>query len=415
MSNAFTVGIIGGGPAGAAAGRYLASAGVAVELVEKEDFPRYCVGESLLPYNLEIFRDLGLEERIRAEGFMRKDGAVFGEATSEQLMRIRFADGLEEGHDHAYQVPRERFDTLLLEAAVEAGVRRRRGTVTTLVEADGEVRGFAGSAADGTPFRVDCDLVLDCSGRLGFIGRKKRLFAPGPELDTAAVFGLFAGVEMPADAAPGDIAILAYDRGWFWLIPFADGRISVGSVVDRELLEGYGGKDAEAALRRLAARAGGLVERAVANATPVRPCGILNRFNRRASSFAGPGWVLVGDAAMFVDPVFSAGVLVATAEARLAARAILAALAAGRRPESADFNAYAGVVDSAYEVFSRYIFGWRDPVFREVFCSSDPDPRIKRTVTTILAGGVLDRDHKARGDRAVLAAGERRRRPHAGG
>jgi flavin-dependent dehydrogenase len=382
--------IIGGGPASATAAYYLARAGTRVAMIEREEFPRYAVGESLLPQNMEIFRDMGFDSTLEREGFMQKHGAVFANADGPTVGRISFADGLRPELSYAYQVPRDRFDNLLLKHARDAGAELMRTTVLDLIFEDGRAVGLQVKDGNGGSRSLRSRLVIDASGRAAFIGRKLGLMEYDTALDTASVFGLFSGVDAPAEAKPGDITILAYDVGWFWFIPFADGRTSVGTVVDRAVYEEHPERSAEAIFDGLVERAGGRVPRLMTRARRIGDLHSLRRFNRRASRFAGPGWVLVGDAAMFVDPVFSAGVLVAMTEARMVAGIVAPLLKAGVPIGPEHFDEYGRTIESAYGILTPYIYNWRDPAFRRIFLRPPRRGRAFRTVVSVLAGGVFE-------------------------
>jgi len=391
MEGTYQVVIIGGGPGSATAAYYLARAGVRTAMIEKEEFPRYAVGESLLPRNMGIFEDMGLAEAFERE-FLRKDGAVFANADSETFARINFADGLPSEHTYAYQVPRDRFDVILQEHACEAGAELLRGTVRGLIEEDGRTVGVAMADRDGSMRRLGAELVVDASGRGAFIGRKLGLMVHDPKLDTAAVFGLFRGVEAPVEAKRGDVVILAFDVGWFWFIPFADGRTSVGAVVDREVYDAFPERSAEAIFAGLVRRAAGRVPELMVQAERIDDLHVLRRFNRKASRFAGPGWVLLGDAAMFVDPVFSAGVLAATTEGKLVAEIVAPLLKAGTRIDPEHFEQYTATIESGYELLFPYIVGWKDEIFRKFFTKPGRATRTVQTVITVLSGGTFSPD-----------------------
>jgi len=382
------VAIIGGGPGGATAAYYLARQGLRVTIIERERFPRYAVGESLLPRNLEIFRDMGFEGVLEREGFMRKNGAVFTDSRSGDWARIDFSEGLTPEFEYAYQVPRDRFDLLLQQHALDAGARLVQGTVRELTVENERVVGV--TVDNGESREVRARFVIDASGRRAFIGSKLGMMQYDARLDTASVFGLFDGVEMPEVAVPGDIAILAYDAGWFWMIPFADGRVSLGTVVDRDVFDDLPDRAPEALFAALVERAGGRVQKLMGGVERIGDLHVLRRYNRRAARFCGPGWALVGDAAMFVDPVFSAGVLVATTEGKMVAEIVGPLLSDGRNVEPEHFDDYTNKVLAGYAVIERYIYGWKDPVFRRFFLNPPARGRVRQAVIAILAGNLFD-------------------------
>ena len=409
MDENWDVVVIGGGPGGATGAFYLAQAGLRTLILEKETFPRYAVGESLLPYILEIFREMDFIGTMERAGFMKKFGAIFGESKAESVTRIAFSDGLQPEYHYSYMVPRDEFDTLLLEHVKTRGVHHRHASVDSLIFDGERVVGVEVTETSGAKKRIGSKLVMDASGRAAFVGRKLRLMQPDPRLDTASVFALYDGITWPDYAEPGDPLVITFPLGWFWLIPFSDGRTSVGVVMDRTTYDDFPGGDVNAFFDEMVRQAGGRVEALVAQGRRIEELHVLRKFAKHATRLAGPGWVLVGDAAMFIDPVFAAGVYVAAHEARCAAKAAIPHLLAGTALGAEHFEAYSADVKTGYEVFARFIYSWQDPRFRKFFFGSGAKRArpLVQTITTILAGGVFDRELIARGEALFFKFAER--------
>jgi halogenation protein CepH len=313
--------VIGGGPAGASAAAILAENGLRVLVLEREPFPRYHVGESLLPALWELWDRLGVTERIETAGFVVKQGIRFGMFDDPEdvvLLGAEFPEYF--ARPFAYHVDRARFDALLLDNARKKGAEVREGwTVADVSLEDGWVRGVLAAPSGEAPRPIAADVVVDATGRDCLIARKMGWRRPDPSLNKVAHYTQFAGGERgelgdllpPADRIPGSTTTDVYTTpgGWIWYIPLRDDVVSVGVVLDAR---GAGRLGAEpetvfeaalAACPRASAR--------LAGARRLLPVQTVSGISYVNESFVGNGFVLVGDASMFVDPIFSAGVTLA--------------------------------------------------------------------------------------------------------
>ena len=358
--------VIGGGPAGSTAAWRLANSGRRVVILERECFPRFHIGESLLPASNAVFQALGLEHRLRQEGFVEKRGASFSTEDGELSSYIDFTRCAQVEAPITYQVPRSRFDQLLLDHAVAAGARVRQGCRARAVEFDAD--GVSLSVVEkGTASRITTEVVIDASGQAGFLAKRLGLRRVDPRLKHVAAYAHYEGVERPAGERAGDIRVVSRrDMSWIWLIPLSETLTSVGVVVPRRASAARG--------QRL--DAGDLLER-VLTATPaaagqMRDARRVSKARYEADfcyaprTYAGERWLLAGDAGSFLDPVFSSGVLLALESGFEAGGAVDRALAAGG-PRASAFAAYNRRQKQRYNSFRRFVRGFYQPAFRDLF------------------------------------------------
>jgi len=333
----FDVVVIGGGPAGSTASTLIALQGHRVLLLEKERFPRYQIGESLLPLTIHgICPMLGIDDEIRQANFVPKFGGVFRWGTRLEPWHFTFGtvrDLEKAGAGYAYQVERSRFDEILLNNARRRGVDVRDGhAVVQPVIDSGRVAGVRFVDADSRERAARARFVIDASGNTSPLHRYVGLRVHSEFFRNVALFCYFHNAErMPGDQA-GSVLSVAFNEGWFWFIPLSDTLTSVGAVIAREHADALQ-HDHESVMRAFIDSCP-LIKQLLAPATRVVE-GPYGRFRVRRdysytnSRFWRPGLVLVGDAACFIDPIFSSGVHLATYSALLAARSINTVLGGG--------------------------------------------------------------------------------------
>jgi flavin-dependent dehydrogenase len=388
MPSLYDAVIIGGGPGGSTVATLLARAGRRVLVVEREKFPRFHVGESLLPFSLPIFDRLGVHEKIRAAGFMEKYGAFFWNEDNGTTRPVVFADARDPRHPKAYQVKRADFDDLLLKHAASCGAQVREETaVEDVLFEGGRAVGVRVRSAASAPEEIRARVVVDASGQGAVLSRQLGLRHFDPKLKRAALFAHYEGIRWPEDSRPGDI-LLPIDQGvWYWIIPFSDGTCSVGGVFDPAVVRFAEGAAIDARFGELIARSermGRLLEGARRSS---KIYGISD-YSATSERLGGDGWVLVGDAATFLDPVFSTGVFLAMATGERAARVIDRALSRRGRVDARDFTSYERQSKRMFARFRRFVYNFYDPIFFEAFCTPNPPEGIRAAVVTTLAGGV---------------------------
>jgi flavin-dependent dehydrogenase len=376
--------IAGGGPAGSTAAAFLARAGHRVMVFERDQFPRFHIGESLLASVNQVFDAIGARELIRTAGFPEKWGATFMSADGriERYADFSAAPGVRT--PQTWQVPRARFDELLLRHAEASGaiVRERHRVLGVSFDDSGVTASVQGT---GALRDVRARAFIDASGRGGLLSRKFDLRVDEPRLANVAVFSHYSGVPRPAGRRAGDIRIVARDDlGWFWLIPISDELMSVGVVLPRAAVQRMRGVEHEDLLARAIAETPA-VAHLLADATREWPVRVEKDFSFGSRAYAGDRWILVGDAGSFLDPVFSTGVAIALESGLEGAQALAAALDAGNL-SARRFAEFARRQDRRYRSFRRFAVGFYTPAFRDLFFSADPPPRLFRALVTIFAG-----------------------------
>jgi flavin-dependent dehydrogenase len=380
----YTFAVAGGGPAGCAAAITLAQCGHSVVLFERESFPRFHIGESLLSTVNDAFAALGVTEAINHASFPEKWGARLYTHDGTSGRGVNFAEVTEVKRPQTYQVSRATFDRILMDRAREAGVVVREDTRVTVCEfeRDAAVLDYDNHAGSG---RVRVQALVDASGRNGLIARKYNLRIDEPLLANIAVFSHYKNVPRLPDGCPNDIRIIARsDAGWFWLIPISEELMSVGVVLPKNLYVQLPAGTPEEQLERAIAETPVVAElmREAQREWPVR---VEKDYSYSASTYAGDRWILVGDAGFFLDPVFSTGVSVALESGIEAAHELDRALSK-KKFSARSFAAYSRRQRKRFRTFRRFVLGFYTPQFRDLFFKPNPPPLLFRAVVTVLAG-----------------------------
>ncbi len=383
QSPTYDVAIIGGGPAGSTAAITLAGKGRKVVVLEKEKFPRFHIGESLLPYSMSALDRLGIRDRMPPIGVPKHGGEV-ATACGQRAVKFYFEDGFRLEQRQAYQVERSVFDQVLLDRAREVGAEVREQThveqmTFTDMEVGLSVRGAAGSET------IRAKYLLDCSGRSSVVGQHFDLKVTYPHLQKFSCFAHYEGVQRDDGRDAGHTRLVRADDHWFWLIPIDDQRTSVGLVMDTaeykrrklspdEMLQ-WAIEDSVVMRERM---------RAASRVTKVHSAGDYSYRNRELT---GDRWMLAGDAAGFIDPIFSTGVFLAIHSGEACAGAIDEALTNPRR-RAARFRKYARSLNKIMDMYLRFVTAWYRDEFVSVFTMPTQHLQLAPAINAVLAGNL---------------------------
>jgi flavin-dependent dehydrogenase len=324
--------VIGGGPAGATVATLVAKEGRRVLVLERERFPRYHIGESLIPETFSVLDRLGMLPKLRRSPFVEKHSVQFVSEHGRLSEPFYFADYKPHESSRTWQVSRAEFDVLMLDNAREHGAEVREGVrvIEVLFEGDRAV-GVRVVDEHGSEETIRCKVVVDAAGQSCIIQDRLGLREWDPVLKKAAIWTYWKGATRDTGRDAGSTLVMQTrgKKGWFWYIPLQDDVVSVGVVAPFDyLFKERPGKDAEAIFFEEVDRCPGVQPR-IAAAERIGPFRVAKEYSYRARRVAGDGWVLVGDAFGFLDPLYSSGILLALKSGALAADAIVAALAAG--------------------------------------------------------------------------------------
>ena len=388
--------VIGGGPAGSTTAGFLAREGVAVTVVEREAFPRYHVGESLLPSCLEILTLLGARQIIEAHGFQQKPGAYL-EWRGEQWS-LDFGE-LHGSHRSSFQVTRGEFDQLLLMHARSQGAKvlERTQVCDVLFEGDRPVGATCVSRDSLETFTIYFDYLVDASGRSGVMSTRylrNRQFHNA--FQNIAVWGYWEGVQRLPGYQQGAIAVGSIDDGWLWAIPFSNGQMSVGAVIQKDSFLSARKSSSPAEIYHDAIARSPLLTRMTASGNLVSDLKLEQDYSYTSARFAGPGYFLAGDAACFLDPLLSTGVHLAMYSGMLAAAGI-GSIVRGEVDEMRVLNYYEQSYRRAYLRFLVFVAAFYETRGKESYFSKaqnlshfDVDQHDMRGAFLNLVSGIED-------------------------
>ena len=380
----YDVAIIGGGPAGSTAAALLARAGRRVIVFEREKFPRFHIGESLLPFSMKAFTRLGLHEKFLRAGFMKKFGGEIVGACSESGTKFYFKDGYRSQTDHAYQVTRGDFDKVLLDHAVECGAEVHEETSVERVEfSNDEVE--LGIKCNGSFHSIRARYVIDASGRTSVLGRKFKIKKTYDHLQKLSIFAHYDGV-WRAEGIDGTLTVLirGIDR-WFWLIPLSAERTSVGVVLDSEAFRNSKLRAEDFLEQALSEQP--IIAKRMTDARRVSQVYVEADFSYRSARLHGDRWLLAGDAAGFIDPIFSSGVFLAVFSGELCADVLNEVLDHPRKARRL-FAGYERAVNRAMDIYLRFVNAWYTKEFIEVFLAPRNILGLAPAVNAVLGGNV---------------------------
>ena len=384
MENHSDIAIIGCGPAGAVAGALLADRGYSVVIFDRDSHPRHHIGESLLPAGMSILESIGMDSRYMQAHHQEKYGARFFDPVVNRLEVFEFAPPDQGEGPPTFNVVRETFDLQLRDMAQRRGCVIHENTAIAALEEEQspvQIRGESGQT-------YCCNFLMDATGASAMLAKKLRCREALPDFGRLAIYNYFTDIPAPQSADPFErryFTMHLIDGGWIWLIPLRDGGTSVGAVLKREAIEKN--VDLHGQFWAAVKQSPTLYDR-LSRSTVSAAYRAVSDYSYQCDRKIGPHHVLIGDAAGFLDPVFSSGVHLAITSAARAADAVDALL---RRGEHAALRQYQADMDAALRVYQAFVarFYQRDLV-RNLFFSADKNPAMRGAIINILAGYVWD-------------------------
>lgn len=391
IKNSYDVIVIGGGPSGSTAATILADYGHDVLQLERAKFPRHHIGESLMPNTYFTFQRLGLLDKMKSSDFVVKESVQFVTASGRDSAPFFFPDRDPGEWSYTWQVERSRFDKMLIDNALEHGVTvAQPATVREVIFDNNRAQGVK-ATIDGEPREIAAKVVVDATGQSGLISRQLNLRYGDEQLKNAVIYAYYKNAMRDPGRNAGATLVIATSTpgGWFWFIPLSNGITSVGVVAPPNYLYNGRGDDPGAILDEEIANCPGVARR-LASAEKVSQIYTTADFSYRSSRFAGDGWVLVGDAFGFLDPLYSSGVMLAFKSAELAADTIHEALKSG--DTSAKNLAKSGPrIAEGMQRIRQLVYAYYDPTFSMGRFVRE-HPHFKNDITRVLIGDVFGDD-----------------------
>ena len=379
--------VIGAGPSGSVAASMVKQAGYSVKMVEKLRFPRFVIGESLLPRCMEALDAAGFLPALRAQGFQEKFGAKF--VKGDQVADFDFSNKFTEGWSQTWQVPRANFDQVLADEVQRMGIPLEFETEVTAIQFDGTDSTTRVTGPDGSEKEIKARFVIDASGYGRVIPRLFNLDQPSnlPGRKT-----MFAHCEDPNRFLfdePNRITVIAHRPDvWVWVIPFSTGKTSVGFVANPSFFEEFEGTP-EQKLRAII-QSNDYTNKRFGDSSFVFEPRTLEGWSVTTNQFFGDGFVLTGNVTEFLDPIFSSGVTLATVSGHRAATLVCRQLAGEAVNWQRD---YLEPTMQGVNTFRSYVMGWYDGSLQDIIFAPNPDPEIKKQICSVLAGYVWDLDN----------------------
>jgi flavin-dependent dehydrogenase len=379
--------VIGAGPAGTVAASIIHQAGFSVRVVEKQLFPRFVIGESLLPRCMEALSEAKFLDAVKAKGFQEKFGAKF--VKNGRTCDYFFADQFTDGWNWTWQVPRAEFDKTLADTVESMGVPVDYQTTVTAIKFEGSDSVTTVEDINGEEEEIGARFIIDGSGWGRVIPRLLNLDKPSGLVDRKAMFTHIVDVNRSFDDEPNRITIVVHKKGiWIWIIPFSNGITSVGFVGDPRFFAAHEGSPEEI-LRTLIASEPYFNER-FENTQFVFEPRILESWSRTTDKFYGNGFVLTGNVTEFLDPIFSSGVTLATVSSQNAAHLVIRTL----KGEKVNWEKeYMDETMQGVNTFRSYVMAWYEGTLDTIFFAEKQNPEIKKMICSVLAGYVWDLDN----------------------
>jgi flavin-dependent dehydrogenase len=380
--------VIGAGPSGTVAASIINQAGFKVKIVEKEKFPRFVIGESLLPKCMEPLEQAGFLPALKAQGYQEKFGAKFIHGDN-QVMDFNFSDQFTKGWSWTWQVPRAHFDQVLANEVQKMGVPVEYETAVTDIKFDGSNSTTTVKCPDGSEKTIEARFIVDASGYGRVIPRMFNLDRPSNLPPRKTLFTHIKDTRRNDYVEPNRILIVDHKPGvWAWCIPFSNGITSCGFVSEPAFFEDFKGTPEEQ-LRGIIESADSVRERFKDSEFLFEPR-TLQSWSVSTDRFYGDGFVLTGNVTEFLDPVFSSGVTLATVSSQLASNLVVKQL----KGEVVDWQKeYTDVMMVGVDTFRSYVLAWYDGTLQKIFFAEERNEEVIRQICSVLAGYVWDMDN----------------------
>ena len=394
--------VIGAGPAGTIAASLLNKQGFKVKIVEKEKFPRFVIGESLLPRVMDHLEEAGLLEAVKKGGFQEKFGAKF--IRGNEICDFNFTDQFSKGWTWTWQVPRSRFDQILADAVSSMGVSIEYQTTVIDIKFDGTNSNTTVIDKDGNQKKIEANFIVDASGYGRVIPRMFGLDKPSNFDPRKTHFTHFKDLKRPSGIDGSRITVVVHQpRTWIWIIPFSNGNTSVGFVADPEFYNDFPEEPVER-MRAIIDTDENTSNR-FRNAEMLMEPRTIEGYAISTKQLFGSGYVLCGNATEFLDPIFSSGVTFAMESGNKAAKLVGNFLSGKQVDWQTEYTDY---MMQGINTFRSYVSGWYDGTLHEIFFAKNINPTMKKQICSVLAGYVWDLDNPfvIKHDRSLKALAE---------
>lgn len=377
--------VIGAGPSGTVAASIINKAGFKVKIVEKEKFPRFVIGESLLPRCMEALEEGGFLPALKAQGYQEKFGAKFTHG-NDGVMDFNFSDQFTKGWSWTWQVPRAHFDNVLATEVQRMGVDVEFETTVTAIQFEGTNSTTTVVSKNGTEKKIEARFIVDGSGYGRVIPRLFNLDKPSDLPPRKTMFTHIRDVRRDGYVEPNRILIVDHKPGvWAWCIPFSNGITSCGFVSEPSFFEPFTGSP-EKQMRDIIESDWSIAPR-FRDAEYLFEPRILQSWSVSTNKFFGDGFVLTGNVTEFLDPVFSSGVTLATVSSQVASNLVVRQL----KGEQVDWQKeYTDVMMQGVNTFRSYVMAWYDGTLQKIFFAEERNEEVIHQICSVLAGYVWD-------------------------